>query len=585
MEKRLRLNSLHHRLRNSLITLLILVITGCSVQLPAQPGDLGKIFPYIQPSYTPFQPVTATPPPTLTSTPTLPPTQTPEPARELSIWLDPSLPPGLRNAVHLPDDAFLAANADTAALIVGAVRGGPPMQSSWIYALVAPFPTLVDDVSLAEVQSAWRGEASPNFGSQPLIMSASTRAAFTALWGPAADSGTQVVDQSSLLDTAWSNQPSWAIIPFEEIEPRWKVLRVDGVSPMDREFDIQSYPLAVQFGVSGNQNTLDKLEFALGSEPGLFPASNRDPDKLTVLVMTGVTALARATAAKMDLHGPAYPASDIHNWLYNADITHISNEVSFNPDCPLADPMSTSMMFCSRPEYIELLDYIGTDIVELSGNHNNDWGREYSTYTLELYKERGWPVFAGGANLEEAAKPAFIEHNGQRLVFLGCNRVGPTQAFATETEPGALPCDMDTMAATVRDLRAQGYLPVVTFQYNEYYIYGPGEEQQRDFRAMAEAGAVIVSGSQAHFPQTVEFDNGAFIHYGLGNLFFDQMDIPVVGTRQEFIDRHVFYNGRYLGVELLTAMLEDYARPRPMTLDERRDLLSNIFQAAAKWLK
>src|SRR5512141_2186490 len=97
---------------------------------------------------------------------------------------------------------------------------------------------------------------------------------------------------------------------------------------------------------------------------------------------------------------------------------------------------------------------------------------------------------------------------------------------------------------------------------------------------MADAGATIVSGSQAHFPQTMEFYNDAFIHYGLGNLFFDQMDVPVTGTREEFIDHHVFYDGKYLGVEMFTALLEDYARPRPMTSAERDDFLTRIFSAA-----
>ena len=39
----------------------------------------------------------------------------------------------------------------------------------------------------------------------------------------------------------------------------------------------------------------------------------------------------------------------------------------------------------------------------------------------------------------------------------------------------------------------------------------------------ADAGAVIVSGSQSHVPLQMEFYKGAFIHYGLGNLFFGQM--------------------------------------------------------------
>jgi hypothetical protein len=67
----------------------------------------------------------------------------------------------------------------------------------------------------------------------------------------------------------------------------------------------------------------------------------------------------------------------------------------------------------------------------------------------------------------------------------------------------------------------------------------------------------------------------SFVHYGLGNLFFDQMN--PIETRQEFIDQHIFYNGKYLGVQLMTALLEDYSQPRPMTETERSEFLQKIF--------
>ena len=107
---------------------------------------------------------------------------------------------------------------------------------------------------------------------------------------------------------------------------------------------------------------------------------------------------------------------------------------------------------------------------------------------------------------------------------------------------------------------------------------------------MADAGATVVSGSQAHYPHIMEFRGDSFIHYGLGNLFFDQMtytlpDGKVIdGTRREFLDRHVFYDGRYLGMEFLTAMLEDYSRPRPMTETERSAFLSEYFNLSG-WLE
>ena len=53
-------------------------------------------------------------------------------------------------------------------------------------------------------------------------------------------------------------------------------------------------------------------------------------------------------------------------------------------------------------------------------------------------------------------------------------------------------------------------------------------------------------------------------------------------TRQEFIDRHVFYDGRYIGTELLTAELEDYAPAAADDPEERAAFLAEYF-AASGW--
>ena len=55
------------------------------------------------------------------------------------------------------------------------------------------------------------------------------------------------------------------------------------------------------------------------------------------------------------------------------------------------------------------------------------------------------------------------------------------------------------------------------------------------------------------------------------------MDVPVTGTRQEFLDRYVFYDGRLLSVQLVTALLTDYCRPRLMTPMEREEFLREMF--------
>jgi len=240
--------------------------------------------------------------------------------------------------------------------------------------------------------------------------------------------------------------------------------------------------------------------------------------------------------------------------------------------------------FCTHPDYIGLLEYVGTDVVEPTGDHFIDQPAEEILFTLDMYHERGWQTFGGGANLEEGQKAAKFEHNGNKIAFIGCNAKGGGYALASDTTPGAAECDFEKLYAEVRQLSAEGYLVIATMQHEEIYTYTVLPEIRPDFTGFADAGAVIVQGSQAHQPQNFEFVNRSLIHYGLGNLFFDQInELNISGERiadKAFIDRHVFYDGRYISTELLTIQFVDYARPRPMTPEEREAFLKIIFRAS-----
>ena len=517
---------------------------------------------------TPFQPEGYVPLPTVTALPISgESTQTPVTPY---LWISPAVPDYLRQFAMvsgLPmaaDDASATVRLDVSPL-------SDSQSATWIYALVAPFPTATDSVSLTDIQNAWAGADAGPFARRPLWMDEPTLAAFSALWGAPAVGSVQVAAADQLVDSAWAERPAWGIVPFEKLEPRWKVLSVDGQSPVHNDFNAASYPLKINFSL----------------QPAAFPLlpTNRDPDKLTVVAMTGVTALVRATADRMESHGVLYPGEEIRTVLRAADITHISNEVSFMAGCPTPDPFTDSLQFCSDPRYIALLEDVGTDVVELTGNHLLDYGPEAALTTLDMYDQRGWLHFGGGRNLQDSLQPALVVNHGNKLAFVGCNYAGPPSDWATDALPGSAPCDFDQLSAEIGSLRSAGYLPIMTFQYEEYYQPEPTDYEQRDFRRMADAGAVVVSGSQAHVPAAMEFDGISFIHYGLGNLFFDQMShlMPdgsvIYDTRNVFVDRHVFYDGRYISTELLTYIIEDYARPRPMTGLERLEFLQKIFSA------
>ena len=549
------------RIAKLLALLCLVILTSCNMSASS---------PASTPSERPEP--TQTVPMDPTMTPFVPDLETPTPGI-LHLWLSQALPPTLKVTIHEMTSVGnrpveMVEQMDTADVRVEAAPEVP--LAEWIYAVVAPFPTLRDGISWEDLNLVWNGEH-PDI--ETIYLPEENFYTIEGIFKRSPASNAVIIEEGKLLEQAWLDPAGIAIIPFESLEPRWKVLELDGISPIRKDFNPEIYPLTAVFGLSGKPNDLAGLLENLE-----WPRSNRSPEKLTILVMTGVTALTRATAWTMELKGITYPAEIIGPLLLDADITHISNEVSFYDSCPEPKPTREGLIFCSDPDYIQLLQAIDVDIIELTGNHLEDYGEEPFLDTLEMYHENGWGIFGGGKDLEEALQPFLIEHHGNKLAFLGCNSVGPTSVLAKEESAGATPCDYDSLFPQLQQLRAEGYLTIFTFQWNEYYRPKPTTEQVENFRAAIEAGAVIVSGSQAHQPQSMEFYGDGFIHYGLGNLFFDQM--WSIEVRQEFIDRHVFYYGKYISTELLTAFLEDYAQPRLMTEEERRYFLEEIFSAS-----
>jgi len=556
-------NTLSHRRR--LISLTSSVVLGALLMgacqggegpaLSTLPSTAGDASLTVVPA-TPFQSIDRTPT-----------------ASVVNIWLSPQLSERLmarvEDLVEHGAGGFQLTGEPSAAQ-VSVEPGGELRIAEYVYTVVAPFPTVEDGMSFETLRALWSGEAQEG---RRIFLTKEHYQVISGVLGTPSESWVNITAPKDLLNFTWEANPAYAIVPFEDLEPRWKVLELDKQSPIRKNFDRELYPLIAFFGINGDPEESEQLRAALD-----LPSSNYNPNKLTTLVMTGVTALTRATAWRMESHGIGYPGALIGEWLREADFAHVSNEVPFVSDCPRPEPVQEKLKFCSDPRYIELLVDLGIDLVELTGNHVWDYGSDELTFTLDLYRQYGMEYFGGGEDLNDAFQPVLIEHNGNRLAFLGCNQIGPKYAWAGDEKPGAAPCDWGRLEEELRILTEEGYLPIFTFQWAELGATSPAQEDA--FLEAIEAGAVIANGSQAHQPLGFAFHQGGFIHFGLGNLFFDQMQTDEL--RQEFIDRHVFYDGRHISTELLTAKLENYAQPRPMSPAERSALLERIF-AESGW--
>jgi hypothetical protein len=456
---------------------------------------------------------------------------------------------------------------DLGHLITVGVGGSPPI-AEWTYVAAAPFATVSDTSTLNDVLAGWQ---MGNHHLGRLIVDEETAAIYSELWGSPAGS-TAIVPVAELTSQLWNNRPSWTILPLHRLTPDLKLISLDGQSPLDDDYNVDQWPFKVAFGTSGDGQ--GGLEFRSAWGPLL---RNFDPAFLTTIAMSGVTALGRATAFQMEIQGVTAPGQAISPVMTAADITHVSHEVSFSPECPYPNPIGDPI-FCARDKYLELLSAIGVDVVELTGNHLNDYGSQNVVHSIDLYERAGMRTFGGGENVVAAAEPALFEHNGNKIAFVGCNLVGPSYAWASADRAGSLPCDLQAFYRQIETLEQNGYLVIATIQYYEFYHYEATPQQKLDFRAIAEAGAAAVSGSQGHHVQGFDFHDGAFIHHGLGNLFFDQMDM--LGTRQSFIDLYHVYEGRLINVDLYSGLIENYCCPRDMSLEERALLLETVFQAS-----
>ena len=517
--------------------------------------------------------------------------QTPDPTLALSlepqlitppylVWLDPALPEAIHDLISKKAELNITPQQEQAQMFVSSARA--EKVGSWTYLLVAPFYSSLNNIQISDLLNIWESGSSDIPGFDKLLMSEETQIHLSQFWGLPFSNGISVTEPDQITDRIWFDTNTLGIIPFENINPSHKVISIDDINPFSINTTDNLYPLNFPIYLAFSDPSIRNLI-------NLPYVSNYDHSKLTSVALTGVTAMVRDTAALMEEKGILYPGDDIRDILLSADITHINNEVPFYTDCPLPDSNQHSLIFCSSDSYIDLLKSIGTDVVELSGDHFADYGPDAMIHSIDLYNQHDLITYGGGLNLQAGLDPVIIVHNENKIAFIGCNAKNfENYATASETNPGASSCDFEWMIPKIKNLSDEGYIVIATMQHEEVDDFFPIALQIYDFRRLSDAGASIVSGSQAHHPQGIELSESSFIHYGLGNLFFDQWYLanhyPEVHKNKDkaFIDLHFFYDGRYISTNLIPLQFIDNARPRLMTENEEVLFLKELFEAS-KW--
>ena len=213
-----------------------------------------------------------------------------------------------------------------------------------------------------------------------------------------------------------------------------------------------------------------------------------------------------------------------------------AREVLVNLETPLAPAGDSAIANKSYVHWAEPIRTIaalkaaGVTAVSLANNHAMDLGTRGLEETLAALDRAGIAKTGAGPALESAGKPLLWEvplgkDTVSVAVFTGFEYRSSYEEkfgfYAGLQTPGVNRLDPGKLADGIRSLRSRTpeAFVIVFPHWGRNYTW-KSVEQARTARALVNAGADLVIGHGAHQLQEIEFYNGKWILYGLGNFVF-----------------------------------------------------------------
>lgn len=398
----------------------------------------------------------------------------------------------------------------------------------------------------------------------------------------------QNLTADQLNDPVFLSQNQIKLISPDQLNPSTKLLSYENQYYLDTQKSGARFTLLSISSLDSSSTTNHaKVKAIYDLLSPLF--SQNQPKDLISFAETGVTALTRRLTYKINQENNGeFFAEYVADFLKSKTFTHISNEVSFKEGCQGG---YQTMVLCADWRSLDTITAIGTDIVELTGNHNNDAGTDNNIKTIAKYRESGLRTVGGGENLEQAKQPLDLNSSIRLLAYNHSTSSVANGQLATATSPGANPYSEEQFQADLASAKAENKFTIVNIQFFECYAYPdqpiaypacdqPIQNQKEFFRHLIDLGADMVVGTSAHQPQTYELYQNKPIYYGLGNLFFDQIYWP--DTTRSLILTHYFDQNKLLQTRISPTIYDQTFRPRLLDSSEAQTFLSRLLFASPK---
>ncbi|MEA5015839.1 MAG: CapA family protein [Candidatus Limiplasma sp.] len=260
---------------------------------------------------------------------------------------------------------------------------------------------------------------------------------------------------------------------------------------------------------------------------------------------------------KGDLH---FPFRNVKGVFDADDLTVVNFEGTLTTADKHPDKLDNDFLFRAPPEYALMLPQGGVEAVSFENNHAMDMGGEGNQETKQALLSQGVAYASEG-------EPAVLEVKGVKIGLLAYQTFGGRHDELMEKVP-----------QEIAALRREGCaIVVVNYHWGQEKDYAPNDNQIRLGRATVDGGADLVIGHHSHRINPIEFYNGKYICYSLGNFSFaghnkpDDMSTYIFQVKMRVKDGGVTSDG-FIIIPCRISSRADYNDFAPTPYTEDRDI-------------
>ena len=198
-----------------------------------------------------------------------------------------------------------------------------------------------------------------------------------------------------------------------------------------------------------------------------------------------------------------FPFRNVKEIFEADDLTMVNFEGTLTTAGRNKSKLDNDFLFRADPGYVTMLPDNGIDTVSLENNHVLDMGEDGLEETKKTLLE-------AGVSYASEDEPAILTVKGVKIGSLAYQTFGGRHDEIIAKLPG-----------DIQALRDQGcQIVIVSYHWGAELDYAPNDNQVRLGRATIDAGADLVIGHHSHRINPIEYYNGKYICYSLGNFSF-----------------------------------------------------------------